>query len=111
MGVLGALLGVLGVMLGISWAILEVSGWHFGGLCAPAGLKNERLAQARCYFFLKIADRAREPNIEQKSIKELFDFFTFFWHDRETTFSRFWDDFERKNLSKIEDLRLTFSTL
>ena len=48
--VLGTLSGVLGIMLGISCAILELSGWLFGQLWAPAGLENERFVQALCYF-------------------------------------------------------------
>ena len=52
----------------------------------------------------------REPNMEQKSIKKLSENCIFFCHDLETTFSRSWDDFGSKNLSKIRGLRVTFST-
>ena len=50
------------------------------------------------------------PTWSKNLEKNYLIFFTFFWHDRETTFSRSWDDFERKNLSQIGGLRLTFST-
>ena len=48
--------------------------------------------------------------MEQKSIKKRPENFTCFWRDLETTFSRSWDDFGGKNLSKIRGLRVTFST-
>ena len=52
LGVLGALLDVVKFVLGISCAIWEISGWFCGGLWAPLGFKNGRLAGVPCYFWI-----------------------------------------------------------
>ena len=45
-----------------------------------------------------------------KSIQNLMKNHIDFYNDFETTFSRFWDDFGSKNLSKMRGLRVTVST-
>ena len=83
-----------------------------GALWAPSGRQDDPRATPRAKFNEKysILGWPMRSKMEPKSIKNLMKNHIDFYYDFETTFSRFWNDFGSKNLSKMRGRRVTFST-
>ena len=84
-----------------------------GALWAPAWRQDGPRATPRANFNEKysILGWPLGSKIEPKVIKNLIEKLLDFCNDFETAFSRYLVDFGPKNLSKMEGLRVTFSTL
>ena len=98
-------------MVEISW---KIELWScLGALWAPSWRQDGPRAIPRANFDEKysILGWPLGSKMEPKVIKNLIENRLDFCNDFETVFSRYLVDFGSKNLSKMEGLRVTFSTL
>ena len=84
-----------------------------GALWAPSWRQDGPRATPRANFNEKysILGWSLGSKMEPKSMKSLIENRLDFCNDFEITFSGYWIDFGSKNLSKMNGLRVTFSTL